>query len=234
MAMFVSDLRTNAGAPRWFFLRDVLLPVRCGVCGALGSSPCRRCAALFEPCVLPPAVPIGVTSITAPFSFEGSVRQLVTSLKYRGNRGAVRFLAGHMAAALSPSVVGRCQSVTWAPTSVSRRRVRGFDQAELLAQEVAVLLGVPCNRLLLHSSPRRGAGHPSAQTGLSRRDRATRADEELFRSASGFRHQLGSVLLVDDVLTTGATLRAASSVLRHAGAHSVHGVVAAATPRHFA
>ena len=87
----------------------------------------------------------------------------------------------------------------------------------MLARAVAWRLGVPCRRLL-----RRTDGPP--QTG---RTRAERLEGPAFVAR---RRVKGAVLLVDDVVTTGATLRAADAALRAAGAETVHCIAAAATP----
>jgi competence protein ComFC len=121
-------------------------------------------------------------------------------------------------------VVLHIDVVTWVPTSPSRRRKRGFDQAELLAAHVALLLGVPKVQLLEHVSD------PGSQTGRSRIARLKRSQSQLFVPA----RQAGSgcfqtVLLVDDVVTTGGTLSAAVRMLKDNGSNTVHAVVAAAT-----
>jgi predicted amidophosphoribosyltransferase len=110
--------------------------------------------------------------------------------------------------------------VTWAPTSSGRRRERGFDQAELIARTVARQLGLPCRRLL----DRAVAGDP--QTGRARSDRLEGAE---FHARPGLDGQ--RVLVVDDVVTTGATLRAAEAALRESGARQVVLAAVAATPR---
>jgi predicted amidophosphoribosyltransferase len=154
---------------------------------------------------------------TSPFpavlSYDGAGRELVARLKYRDARGVVRPLARSMAALVTASV----DIVTWAPTSPARRRARGFDQAELLARGVARELVVPCRSLL-----RRLPGPP--QTG---RPRAERLTGIAFRIRPGVPAR---VLVVDDVVTTGTTIREAISALRGGGASQVSVVVAAATP----
>jgi predicted amidophosphoribosyltransferase len=114
---------------------------------------------------------------------------------------------------------GSVDVVTWAPTSNRRARRRGFDQAELLAHAVASELGVPCRRLLRRVSRSR------PQTGRSR------AERRIGPSFVG-RRQWGAVtiLVVDDVVTTGATLRAAERALLRAGAAQVLMLAGAATP----
>jgi len=118
-------------------------------------------------------------------------------------------------AALAPPGV---EVVTWAPTTPARVRARGFDQARLLAGAVARQLGVPCQPLL-----RRGSG--PAQTGQGVAARHAGPAFSARQSIGGRR-----VLLVDDVVTTGATVVAAARALKDAGAEAGHAVAAARTP----
>ncbi len=112
--------------------------------------------------------------------------------------------------------------VTWPPTSAARRRRRGYDQAELAARALAGHLGRPARSLL-----RREAGPP--QTGRSAADRR---HGPRFTARRGAAAQVAGarVLLVDDVVTTGATLRAAARILAELGADEVHGLALARTP----
>ena len=154
-----------------------------------------------QPCR--PDAPDGVVVAAA---FSGRVRDVLLGFKYR-NRRAV---AGHLAGLLVNRLVaaGRAVDVvTWAPTSRRRRRERGFDQAELVARHVARQLGVPCRRLLER------ADVDGPQTG---RARDARLQAPLFRAHPNV--PPARVLLVDDVVTTGATLRAAAAQLEQAGA----------------
>ncbi len=147
--------------------------------------------------------------------YDGAVRQCVTALKYRNRRGAAVVLAHSLVARLGLRR-SAFDIVTWAPTGAARVRSRGYDQAELLARAVARELGLPCRRLLYR-------GHGAPQTG---RSRAERLHGPQFRARRGGPR----VLLVDDVLTTGATLHAAQAALESAGAWRVTVVAAAATP----
>lgn len=143
-------------------------------------------------------------------------RELVARLKYRNARAVLPFLAAEMAALVDATTV---DVVTWAPTAASRRRRRGFDQAELLARAVARRLGRPCRRVL-----RRRPGTPS-QTGATLVERRHGPAFDPRRAVGG------RILLVDDVVTSGATASAAAAALRAGGAVAVHMVVAARTPR---
>ena len=165
-----------------------------------------------------PPVVEGADACHVLLAYEGAGRELVARLKYRNERGAVAALARAMAGLVEPDGV---DVVTWAPTTASRRRSRGFDQARLVAKAVARLLGRPCRPLL-----RRVGDVP--QTGRGRADR--RAGPE-FRAVAGRCCAGRRVLVVDDVITTGATAAAAVRALAVAGARSVTVLAAAHTPR---
>ncbi len=186
----------------------MLLADRCPLCRRPGPPPCAACAAQVVAAGGPPGVPVA-------FAFDGAGRRLVLALKYANGRSLVRPLARAMARLVPRGCV---DVVTWAPTSRARRRERGYDQAELLARAVSWQLGVPCRRLL----DRADASPP--QTG---RTRAERLGGPTFTARRRVR---GRVLVVDDVVTTGATLRNAQRALREAGAIDVRCVAAAATP----
>jgi ComF family protein len=190
---------------------DAFLPASCAGCNQPGEVLCRRCR--FSLASL--SAQMGDGGVAAALPFSGVARQVVLGLKYRNRRSVARHLARLMVRRLP---VGQVHLVTWAPTSAARARQRGFDQAELLARAIARELGVPCRRLLFRS-------HGTSQTGHTR---AERLRGPAFRARSprdGVR-----VLLVDDVVTTGATLTAASDALLAAGVSEVVCIAAAATP----
>jgi predicted amidophosphoribosyltransferase len=160
--------------------------------------------------------PPGIDAWSAPFAYEGAARELVARLKYRNARASVPWLAAAMVHSAAPAAFD-ASAVTWAPTTLERRRARGFDPAEILARAVARRLGARCVRLL-----DRQPGPP--QTGLA-------AAARLVGPRFAARRACPSrVLLVDDVATTGATLAAAAGALRTAGARHVFAVTAARTP----
>ena len=192
----------------------MLLPAACPVCGRHGESPCPSCRASLRPAPALPCPP-GLDSCVALLDYDGAGRELVARLKYRNARSSLPFLAGSLAALAAGRQVA---VVTWVPTTAARRRRRGFDQAELLARALARRLRLPCRRLL-----HRQEG--PAQTGLHL---ALRRAGPTFLPVGRLRAGLG-VLLVDDVVTTGATVSAAARALRAAGAGRVEVVAAART-----
>lgn len=189
----------------------MLLNASCAGCNQPGDVLCRRCR--FTLASTPTR--IGDGGVAAAFSFDGAARQVVLGLKYRNRRAVARHLAHSMVRRLQLPTV---DLVTWAPTSPGHARTRGFDQAELLARAVAKELGVPCRRLLYRS-------HGPSQTG---RSRSERLHAPSFRARS--RRAGVHVLLVDDVVTTGATMVAARDSLLAAGVAQITCVAAAATP----
>ncbi len=205
----------------------MLLACCCIVCLEPGPAICATCAGKFRAASPFPQLP-GFDSCSALVDYTGAARDAIVRLKYRNARRVLALFGCALAEliAASPSTrstrstrshTPHADVVTWAPTSKQRRRDRGFDQAELLARAVARHLGLPCRSLLARTN----GPH---QTGLTL---AERLDGPSFRARGQVR---GSVLLVDDVITTGATMIAAAGALRAAGASAVHGVAAAHTP----
>lgn len=193
----------------------VFLPVSCPLCGDPGPAPCPRCVAGLRPAP-PLAPPPGVDRCLALVAYEGAGADLVAGIKYHNRREALPGFGRALAALAGGVGGGRAATVTWIPTTTRRRRLRGFDHAQLLARHVSAELGVPCQPTLV-----RGAG--PAQTGATRHERLT--GPRLW----GVRGLRGLVLAVDDVVTTGATASAAAHALRASGADEVWILAAART-----
>jgi ComF family protein len=211
---------------------DVLLPPTCVACGSSGwplcgpctdgvgviTPPwCQRCGRPWEePLPSCPDCPSPVIEIArAPFLYEGPVARTIRGMKYSGWHALGTHLAGAMA-----DVAGDLlptDSVTWVPLSRRRLRRRGFDQAEVLARALEKALAVPVHRLLVR---RRDTRAQARKGGAERR----RALEGVFEPAEGAR---GTILLVDDVLTTGATASACARALMRGGAARVFVLTAA-------
>lgn len=218
-------------------LLDLVAPPRCAACGVRADLPwcstcrqeartlrriggCRRCAGSCAPgdraC---PLSATGIATTRAAFTYTGVVARTVVAAKVGGHHAAWAPLGGHLG-----SVVARdappLDVVVPVATEPGRARQRGFDHALLLARGVARALGVPCARALRTRRRAPDRGRDGAATDLPAG--TIRAIGDL-----GPRR----VLLVDDVLTTGATVRAASAALRDAGAVTVHVAVLARAGR---
>ena len=164
---------------------------------------------------------------------RGPLAQMIRALKFRRQAHTARFLAqllfqslqGAGLAARRADLAEQFDLITWVPLHWLRRWLRGYNQAELLARRLAALSRHPAKPLL------RRTRWTVPQTHLSRQARLAnvRGAFALRRSLSLDGHLAGKrILLIDDVLTTGATASEASRVLRAAGAQVSVAVLAVA------
>jgi predicted amidophosphoribosyltransferase len=144
-------------------------------------------------------------------AFEGPARSLVHALKFRGALGVADAMAAQVVAGAPRGLLAPSAVLVPVPTHGVRRRARGFDHAEQLAQALAARTGLQIARCLVRS------GAPTRQAGSSRA--ARRAPGRIEVRVRG--DPPSSALLVDDVHTTGATLEACARELRRAGAYTV-------------
>lgn len=215
---------------------DLLFPPRCLGCDRCGAYLCAACRAGIHAVASPycPAchnevdseTPVCRCSQPAPLyavaagAYDGPLRRAVLGFKFQGRTAAAPTLAALMYLQLRALPLGGYLLVP-VPLHAQRQRERGYNQAALLAHELSRLSGAPVAHRLL------------------RRVRATGAQSLL--SAAARKHNMegaflatapcpgATVLLVDDVCTTGATLRAAAQAASAAGAKAVYAVVLAAT-----
>jgi predicted amidophosphoribosyltransferase len=206
---------------------DLLLPLRCVVCGRgerLVCAGCRASIRLLGPplcarCGTPTAWPVErcaecsgrrlpFRTARAAVAYDGAARALVGGWKERGLRRIAAEAAAIVAAVVArPQVAG----ITFVPGDVERTLWRGHSTAEQLGRALAELWGLPVVPTLTRP------GRTPRQRGLSRT--ARRANVR--GSFQAVRAPPARVLLVDDVYTTGATVSAAATELRRAGARSV-------------
>jgi ComF family protein len=157
-----------------------------------------------------------VTRIRAAGVYDGTLRAAIHALKYDGRRSLARPLAALMLTHAGDVLTG-ADAVVPVPLHPSRHRSRGFNQATDLARP----LGPP----LVHALRRRRATTPQADLPAALRHANVR---EAFAATRALRRWRGATLvLVDDVSTTGATLDACASVLLEAGAGEVRAITAA-------
>ena len=225
--MRAADLaRAAAGA-----LLDLVYPPRCAACGEpapSGGPFCAICAEAVDPvppgctrCGLPGPDPLcggcraaapAFDAVRAGGLFGGPLADAIHALKY-GNRSALARPLGRWLAEVSPPPADAL--VVSVPLARGRRVERGYDQAALLADGYARAAPGRPRRVRAALARTR---ETRAQVGLSRDERA-RNVAGAFAATEAVRGR--DVVLVDDVVTTGATADAASLALRRAGARSI-------------
>jgi len=161
------------------------------------GSTCDGCVALTS-----------LSGLVIAADYEGAVREALLALKNKRARSVATQLGDLAVSALGD---GGFDLVTWVPISPSRHRERGYNQAELIGRQVARRLGLPAVGTL----GRTGSLH---QTGAGRAARLAQVSGAFYST-----RRLGGqrVLLVDDVVTTGATVDECARVLLAAGASEV-------------
>jgi ComF family protein len=196
----------------------------CRVCaGALPriARACRRCG-LAQPVTHCPRAQMAwdVEVVVAPFSYAPPLDHYLHALKYRGARDLGRAFALLLAAELA--ALGQVDALAAIPLHRARLRQRGYNQAHEIARVLARILGVPA---LGRGIVRRVA--TPAQAGQGARERR-RGVTRAFRVARDLAGQ--SIAIVDDVVTTGATVNALAAELKAAGAARCVVIAVARTP----
>ncbi len=210
------------------FTVDLLFPPRCAFCGEIippGTQVCRECAKDASPSgtVRMLSACNGKRSVrcAALYPYEGKARESLLRYKFHGEAQSGKYYAAKLAGLVKLVFPGTAFTlVTWVPLSEKRKKERGYDQAERLARPLAEALGVPCAPCL------RKAGENRVQHLLRREERAGNVRGVYL--PDGKNPAAGqTVLLVDDIVTTGATLAECAEVLLCAGAADVFCAAAA-------
>ena len=205
---------------------DFLFPPKCMFCRKVLAVGQRGCCSICEQKLiqdLPPRRGVNFTRCYAPMVYEGTVRDALIRFKFRDRPGYATELGKILADCIRENLSGQYDIITWVPVSEKRLKQRGYDQAMLLAMAAALALDDVAVETL---KKRKDTPAQSSLDGADQRRNNVIgayeiADPEL---VAGQR-----VLLIDDIITTGATLEEASRTLKRAGAVSVVAAAVAKT-----
>jgi ComF family protein len=198
----------------------LLAPPLCWSCGA--PAPARRalCGSCRRGLVFLPREPVLVFGVRvwAPVAYEGPARDLVRALKFRGALSLAREMAA-LVVASAPDDLLRGELVP-VPLHPLRQRRRGFNQAAVLAEAISRTTGLATSDCLR----RRGPGPPQVGRGRGARLSGPAGSIEARARVPP------TALLVDDVVTTGATIAACATALQRAGGEELAAIAFARTP----
>lgn len=207
-------------------IAHLLYPWKCVFCESVlkDTDICRECEEKLPYTVGDSAMqkfPF-IDKCVSPLYYKDKVRASVHRYKFGGCSAYSRRYAALMSDCVENNL--DCRSIdviSWIPLSKKRLRQRGYDQARLLAEEIAAKTGLPCRQLL------QKVKNNSAQS-LTRDAKQRRENVAgVYALDDGADVSGLLILLVDDVVTTGATMSEAARILRKAGAKSVFGVTLA-------
>lgn len=156
-----------------------------------------------------------VRACVSPLNYEGDVRASLLRYKFGGATGYAKVYGRLVADTVRTELAGEYDLVTWVPLSRKRLRERGYDQAYLLARSTAKELGLPLTPTL----HKQRNTQPQSGTGDAAKRRANIAGA--YRMKTGADVTGKRILLMDDIVTTGATLSECARVLGKAGAEQV-------------
>ncbi len=218
-------------------LLSVIAPHNCLACGREGSLLCSLCASNLPELVHMVCYRCSIASalgmicetchidsplraIRARTLYSGVSKELVRQLKFERAVGAARPMA-HAMTELVPQGL-RNVLICPVPTATSRIRARGYDQSAVLARLIAQKRQLTYRSLLCRTTQTR-------QLGASRQERRAQLSNTFYVRRKRL-CQNATIILVDDVMTTGSSLHEAAAVLRAAGAFRVFGLVFAYQP----
>lgn len=205
---------------------DLIFPRWCVGCGRGGEFLCPDCIRTLTPARLTLYTTHAgagqyLSSVSAPYAFRGVMREAVHQLKYRNLRALAevlgRFLGDYDAAHPRPVDI-----ITAVPLHPRRLRERGYNQSALLAEELGKLTGREVRNDILER--RRDTG-PQALTASAAARRVNVRGAFRCRNGAGLKGK--KLLLIDDVVTSGATMNDCARALGKAGAATVRGLALA-------
>lgn len=208
------------------YLLGLLYPSKCIFCRKLLTQEengiCSHCSASLPQFEGPGKNSKFFDRCTSCYEYRDEVRSSLLRYKFQDASHYASVYGKLLAVRLWEDGLGNIDFVTWVPVSRRRKRKRGYDQAELLAAAVAKELQLPLQRTLdkfVHNQPQSQKTHAERQANV----------RGVYQLVDDCCVKDKHILLIDDIITTGATLSECSCVLKIAGAQSIHCGTLAAT-----
>ena len=197
-------------------LLDLFFPPRCAFCRRTGvHGVCADCERTLPYAKVQLCEGAGFGRCASPLLYEDAVRESLLRFKFHGAQSAAEGYGELLARCAAEELGGQFDTVTWVPVSKKREHERGYDQARLLAKATAKALGLPLTPTL----HKQRNTQPQSGTGDAAKRRANIAGA--YRMKTGADVTGKRILLMDDIVTTGATLSECARVLGKAGAEQV-------------
>lgn len=200
------------------FLLDLFFPQKCLGCGKLGSYVCSACqVGIWES--EPGPKPANLDGLICLWAYDGLMQKIIKKAKYNGQYNLLQFTISNFQFTNNfqfPNV----QTIVPVPLHKNRLLERGFNQAEIIAKEIGKIYKIPVINLLTRT---KDTGHQT----LRNRSERLKALENSMKIINCKLKIPQAVLLVDDVMTTGATLSECAKTLKQAGVKKVYGLVLA-------
>ena len=198
---------------------DILLPKKCVGCGKEGSYICEKCGLFLSeaPSVFSEK---DLEEIISIWEYEGIIKKIIYKIKYAGMFDAIDELVEKAFQVREP-YIPEDTTITFVPMYAKKEKERGFNQAELIARKIGKITNREVLALLKKTK------NTPSQTELNKEERAANV-KDVFKREEGV-SCYNNVLLVDDIWTSGATMRECAKALRRSGVGKIWGFTLART-----
>lgn len=199
----------------------------CLCCGSeeikLSENCCEHCGKEKELCSCGTLYTAELSHITGAFSYDGIIKNMLLSFKFSGRKNLYRYFGDCLAEKAATAYADvDFDTVTFVPSSAENTKERGYNPTRLLAERTAKKLFIPCEELLIKNI------ETEKQHSLRAKERMTNIKNSIVLSKN-VSVKGKTVLLCDDIKTTGATLRECSDILLAMGAEDVYCITVAVT-----
>lgn len=216
-------------------LLSIVYPSRCGFCGAViqhDKLVCARCSGRVDREIerskrqFPLYLSVGEVNFSgcvAAGSYDGTIRDGVLRLKYHYGENAAKYLIPELRDNLfRAGIVSECDMITFVPMARARKNRYGYNQAEIIANLLSKEIGLPVTKNLIKKKHTRKAQHEQS---LEQRKILA---SKVYKSGRNRMDLTGkTILLCDDIITSGSTPSECARVLKNRGAEKVYCAVLA-------